>query len=85
LAHWHGSSGLAKNSRKYMNDLHDWSDPVDQLAISVSIFFELLRFVSEYPNDLIGGIAAFKLIGEVVLSEVDPRLFGVIIQRAIEY
>jgi hypothetical protein len=69
-----------------MNDLHDRSYPVDQLAIiSLSIFFKLLRFVSEYENDLIGGIAAFNLIGGIILSEVDPGLFGVIAQCVTEY
>ena len=68
-----------------MNDLHDRSDPVDQVAISLSIFFKLLRFVSEYENDLIGRIAAFNLIGRLILSEVDPRLFGVIGQCVVEY
>jgi hypothetical protein len=67
-----------------MDDLHDWSDPVDQLAISVSIFFKLLRLVSEYHKDLIGGTAAFELISEVVLSEVDSCLFGVVLKCAIE-
>ena len=68
-----------------MNDLHDRSDPVDQVAISLSIFFKLLRFVSEYENDLIGGIAGFNLLGGLILSKVDPRLFGVIRQCMVEY
>jgi hypothetical protein len=80
----HDAGCLAKECRKYMDDLHDWTDPIDQLAISVSIFFKLLRFVSEYPNDLIGGSATFKLVGEVVLGEVDPSLFGVFMQCVIE-
>ena len=74
----HNGGGLAEKCRKYMNDLDDRSDPVDQVAISLSIFFKLLRFVSEYENDLIGGIAGFNLLGSLILSEVDPRLFGVI-------
>ncbi len=68
-----------------MDDLHDWGDPVDQLAISVSIFFKLLRLVSEQHKDLIGGTAAFEPIGEVVFGEVDSRLFGVVLQRVFEY
>ena len=68
-----------------MNNPHDRSDPADQVAISVSIFFELLRFVSEYENDLIGEIAAFNLVGGLISSEVDPRLFGVIGQCMVEY
>ena len=68
-----------------MNDLHDRSDPVDQVAISLSIFFKLLRFVSEYENDLIRGPAGFNSIGVLILSKVDPRLFGVIGQCMVEY
>ncbi len=64
-----------------MDDLHDWSDPVDQLAISV---FKLLRLVPEQHKDLIGGTAAFEPIGEVVLGEVDSRLLGVVLQCVIE-
>lgn len=64
--------------------MNDWSDPVDQLVISVSIFFELLRLVSEQPKDFIGGTTAFDLIGEVVLREVDSRLLGVVLQCVIE-
>lgn len=67
-----------------MDDLHNWSDPVDQLAISVSIFLKLLRLVSQYDDDLIWGIAAFELMGEVVRGEVDSSLFGVLLQCAIE-
>ena len=62
-----------------MDELHDWNDPVDQLAISVSIFLKLLRLVSDYNKDFIGGSAAFELGGEVVLGEVDSRLFGVVV------
>ena len=67
-----------------MDNLHDWSDKVDQLAVSLSIFFKLLRLVSEYPKDLIGGTTAVELTGEVVLGEVDLRLFGVVLQCLIE-
>jgi hypothetical protein len=68
-----------------MNDLHDRSYPVDQLAISLSIFFKLLRFVSEYENDVIGGVACFNLIGGLIFREVNTRLFGVIAQCVTEY
>lgn len=81
----HNAGCLSKKSSKHMNDLHDWCDPVDQLAISLSIFFELLRLVSEYYKDLIGGTAAFELISEFVFGEVDTRLFGVFLQRVVEY
>jgi hypothetical protein len=43
----HHAGGLSKKTRKHMDDLHDWSDPVDQLAISLSILFEFPRFLSE--------------------------------------
>jgi hypothetical protein len=80
----HNAGCLSKKSSKHMDELHDWSDPGDQLAIPVSIFFELLRLVSYHNKDLIWGTAEFELIGEVVLGEVDSRLFGVVLQCAIK-
>ena len=67
-----------------MDELHDWNDPGDQLAISVSIFFKHLRLVSDHNKDLIWGTAEFELIAEVVFSEDDSRLFGVVLQCVIK-
>ena len=80
----HNAGCLSKKCSKHMDDLHDWSDPVDQLAISVPIIFKLLRLLSEYYKDLIGGTAAFELISEFVFGEVDTRLFGVFLQCIVE-
>jgi hypothetical protein len=43
----HKAGNLAEKSSKDMDDPHYRSDKVDQLAISVSIFFKLLCSVSE--------------------------------------
>ncbi len=42
----HNAGGLAKKRSEHMDNLHDWGDKVDQLAISVSIFLKLLRLDS---------------------------------------
>jgi hypothetical protein len=80
----HNARSLAEDISKHMDDLHDWGDKVDQLAVSFSVFLKLLRLVSEQQKDIIGGMATFELSKEVVFSEVDFRLFGVFLQSAIE-
>ena len=40
----HQANDLAENIRKYMDDVYYWFETVYQLAISVSIVFEFIRF-----------------------------------------
>ena len=67
-----------------MNDLYDWTKPVDQLAISIAISPECIRLLFKKLKDVIGRIAASKLVGERVLVEFYADLLAVVRQGFVE-
>ena len=67
-----------------MDDLYYWAKPIDQLAISISIDFECVRLVFKQLKDVIGRIAAPKLIDKGVPVELYAYLLAVVGESFIE-
>ena len=61
-----------------MDDLHYWAKPVDQLAISIPIYFKCFRLVFKQLKDVIGRITVLKLIDKRVLVELYAYLLAVV-------
>ena len=80
----HKANGLPNNTRKRMNDFHNWFKTVDQLAISVSIIFEFFGLIFEQLKDLIRRMAGSKLVNDGVLDWVDPDLLGIVGEGCIK-
>lgn len=66
-----------------MDDVYYWLKTVYQLAISVSIVFEFVRFDFEQLEDIIGRITGLKLVCEGVFCWVYPEVFRVFCEGCI--
>ena len=80
----HKASGLAKNTRKHMDDVHYRLDAVDQLAISLSIVFEFVCLFFEQLKDVIGSMAGLDLVDKRVFSWVYVGLLDIVGEGCIE-
>jgi hypothetical protein len=63
-----------------MEDFHHRGNPLNQFPITFPKFFKCLRFVFKEVKDGTRRSAAAELLGEWIISEVYPVLFGVVIQ-----
>ncbi len=80
----HQANGLAKNTRKGMDDVHHRFKVVDQLAISLSIVFEFVHLFFEQLKNVIGRMAGLKSVSKRVLGRVYPGLLGIVGEGYIE-
>ena len=80
----HETSGLAKNTRKRVNDFHHRIKTVDQLAISVSKVFEFVRLSFEQVKDVVRRMARSELVNKGMFDRVDPDLLDIVRESCIE-
>ena len=67
-----------------MKDLHNRFETVDQLAISIAIVLELVCFVLEEFEDIIGRLAVPEFLGKRVFGKVYPSLLEIVSQGSTE-
>ena len=67
-----------------MKYLHNWSEAVDQLVISVSGVLELVYFFLKELEDGIGGLAILEFLGKWILGQVYSSVLVIVGQGCIE-
>jgi len=60
-----------------MNDLHNWVETVDQLAVSIAIIFEFLCFILKQLEDGSSG-ASQQSLSKGVFGKIYPGLLEVV-------
>jgi hypothetical protein len=67
-----------------MKDLHNWFETVNQLAISITIVLELLRFVLKELKNSIGGLAVPEFFDKWILGQIYPGMLAIFSQGCTE-
>jgi hypothetical protein len=76
----HKTKRLADNTRKSMNDLYHWIEPVYKCPISIAIILECLGLCLKEFEDSVGGVTGSERICEGILCQVYADLFGIVIE-----
>ncbi|SRR6266702_1330416 len=74
----HQTYGLSENTRKSMDDLHYWFEPV--CAISIPIVLKCMNLVLKQFEDSVGGVTASERVCKRVLDQVYANLAGLVIE-----
>ena len=61
-----------------MEDVDYWGKPVDQSTIPVPIFLETVCCFLKKVKDIIGRVAALKLVGEWIMTDIYPCVVGIV-------
>ena len=67
-----------------MHHIDNRSEPLEQFGIAVPEFLKCLGLLLKYVKDRIGVVAAIDPVGEWVITEIFPCLFGVLRQGSIK-
>ena len=67
-----------------MDDVHYRFNAVNQLAISISIFFEFVCLFFEKLKDVVGRMAGLKLVSKRVLDRVYLSLLDIVGESCVE-